>query len=219
MTAPTMHPPLAHLPETRRAILQYLKRRGIATTETLAETVGITVSGMRQHLTALERDDLVAHDAQREGPGRPRFRYRLTPTAELLFPRNYVDLTNELLAYVEDEDPEMLERIFDKRGQRRLADARRRLAGLPFAEQVQTLATILDEDGYLADCVQEDDGTFRITEHNCAVLGVAFRYGHACRTELDFLRAALPNADIVRVAHMVAGNHVCAYTITPRVDE
>ena len=78
------------------------------------------------------------------------------------------------------------------------------------------LARILDEDGYLADFESLPDGTFRVTEHNCAILGVARRWGLACVTEIDFLREALPDARIERVAHMMAGAHVCRYEITPR---
>ncbi|MDQ4099447.1 MAG: transcriptional regulator, partial [Chloroflexota bacterium] len=101
-------------------------------------------------------------------------------------------------------------------GQRRLAGARARTARLPFREQVAVVATILDEDGYLADFKERDDGTFVITEHNCAVLAVAQRYQHACRSEIDFLRAALPEADVIRIAHRLNGAHVCAYEVRPK---
>ena len=77
------------------------------------------------------------------------------------------------------------------------------------------LARILDEDGYLADFDARPDGTFRITEHNCAVLDVAERYGHACSSEIAFLRDVLPDASVERVSHMIAGGHSCAYVVTP----
>ena len=34
-------------------------------------------------------------------------------------------------------------------------------------------------------------------------------------TEIDFLREVLPEARIERVAHMMAGAHVCRYEIVP----
>ena len=206
---------LATLPESRRQMLELLKREGGADTGAIACAVGITVSGARQHLTALERDGLIAHHLDRAGPGRPRHRYELTASGDSLFPRHYGALTNELLGYLEDEDPELVARIFDKRGQRRLAGARLRTAGRPFPKKVEIVAAILDEDGYLADFTARDDGTFIITEHNCAVLAVAQRYQHACRSELDFLRAALPEAEVNRIAHRINGAHVCAYEVRP----
>lgn len=212
----TIQPGLSSIPDSRQKILVHLKRRGEAGTDELAQTVGITVQGTRQHLTALERDGLLRHRQQRDGLGRPRHLYTLTPAGDALFPRNYADLTNELLEYVEEEDPALLERIFDRRSQRRLWHAQARTTGLPFPDKVRVIAEILDEDGYLAEFQRCDDGTFLITEHNCAVLSVALKYGHACGSELAFLQAALPEADVTRIAHRIKGGHVCAYRVQPR---
>jgi predicted ArsR family transcriptional regulator len=204
---------LSALPETRQLMLRILKRDGSAGADRLAAEIGITLSGARQHLTALEQDGLIAHRLERTGPGRPRHWYELSSTGDSLFPRHYGALTTELLSYVQDEDPEMVERIFARRGQRRLEGAQRRMAGLPFPDQVRVLAEILDEDGYLADFRPQDDGSFIVTEHNCAVLSVAMRYRHACNSELEFIARALPNADVERIAHRLNGAHVCAYRI------
>ncbi|MFN8665331.1 MAG: hypothetical protein U0075_25850, partial [Thermomicrobiales bacterium] len=102
--------------------------------------------------------------------------------------------------------------------ERRLQRARERTAGLSFTDRVRAVADILDEDGYLAEFAEREDGAFVITEHNCAVLGVALRYGHACSSELDFLRAALPEAEVTRIAHRINGGHVCAYLVVPGAD-
>ena len=74
---------------------------------------------------------------------------------------------------------------------------------------------MLDEDGYLAEVVPQDDGAFRIVEHNCAILAVASQYGVACGTELEFIREVLPDARVERVAHLLSGGHVCAYEVSP----
>jgi DeoR family suf operon transcriptional repressor len=206
---------LNSLPETRRRILEQIKRGGDTTADAIATALGVTLSGARQTLTALEREGLLAHASERGGPGRPRYVYSLTAAGDALFPRAYAELTNELLEYVEDEDPLLLERIFTRRAERRLQHAQVRTAGLSFPERVRVVANILDEDGYLADFALREDGAFVITEHNCAVLNVALRYGHACSSELDFLRAALPGAEVTRIAHRINGGHVCAYLVAP----
>lgn len=203
------------LPDGRRRIVSALKRQGELDAGAIALAVAMTPSGVRQHMTALIRDDLICFRTEPAGPGRPRYVYRLTEAGDALFPRRYADLTNELLGYLADEDPELLRRIFERRAERRLADARRRTGGLDLAERVAEIAAILDDDGYLADWVRQDDGTFLIREHNCAVLNVALRFGHACGTELQFLRALLPDATVQRVAHRVAGHHACAYLVAP----
>ncbi|MGH2734743.1 MAG: helix-turn-helix transcriptional regulator [Actinomycetota bacterium] len=210
---PSSHPALAALPVTKRALLNVLKKRGEMTTEDLSTSLQMTVSGVRQQLTGLQRDGLVAFEEERSGPGRPRYRYKLTPAADALYPRAYAEITNELLEYVEDADPELLEAIFRKRRQRRIDRARARMGGKDFAARVEELARILDEDGYLADASKTEDGAWLVTEHNCAIFGVAMRYGLACSSEIEFIRATLPDAGIERISHMVAGEHHCSYRI------
>jgi len=98
----------------------------------------------------------------------------------------------------------MIAKLFDKRRARRIEQAKARMAPLrTFEERVCELARILDEDGYLAEYELADDGTFNIVEHNCAILAVALRYGNACSSELEFIRAVLPEAD--RRAHLAHG--------------
>ncbi|CAN5616056.1 winged helix-turn-helix transcriptional regulator [soil metagenome] len=207
---------LDRLPVARRALLMALKRRGEAGADDLAVDLGITVSAVRQHLAALAGSGLVTHSELRTGPGRPRHVHRLTPAAGELFPRAYGELTTELLACVEDEDPAMLERVFERRRRRRVERTLRRMEGQDLAQRVATLAEVLDEDGYLAEAVAQPDGTFTVIEHNCAILNVALRYGMACGTELSFIREVLPDAQVDRVKHLLDGSHVCAYEVTPR---
>jgi DeoR family transcriptional regulator, suf operon transcriptional repressor len=212
---PALTPSLSSMPATRRSILLLLKKRGEAGASELATALGITVSGIRQHLAGLLAAGMVTHRKERHGPGRPALRYSLAPAGEALFPRFYGELTNELLAYAEDEDPGLLDKVFERRRRRRVDDARKRLAGKAFRDRVAELTAILDTDGYLADFTRRADGSYLVTEHNCAILGVAQRYGLACSTEIEFLREALPDAIIERVAHRLAGQHVCSYEIRP----
>jgi DeoR family suf operon transcriptional repressor len=211
-----LSPILTSPPSTRRAILLVVKTRGEARVEEVADAVGVTASAARQHLAALEREGLVEHRAARESLGRPKHVYTLTEQASALFPQGYGELATELLAYVEEEDPELVERAFERRRARRVERARLRLAGKTFAERVETVAAMLDEEGFLAHFERCPGGAFRIAEHNCAILDVARRVDHACTSELGFLEEALPDAEIRRVAHMVAGAHVCAYEIRER---
>jgi DeoR family suf operon transcriptional repressor len=202
------------LPTTRRALLDALKRQGEARADELATTLGITVSAVRQHLAALHGDGLVTHSEVRAGPGRPHHKYRLSEQGDNLFPRRYAQIVTDLLVEAEAEDPAMIERMFARRRDRRVERAKERLAGKSLPEQVAELTDVLDEDGYLAEFVAQDDGSFRIVEHNCAILAVATRYGAACGTELEFIREVLPGARVERVAHLLSGGHVCAYEVS-----
>jgi DeoR family suf operon transcriptional repressor len=205
------------LPAARRALLTAMKRAGEARADELAVTLGVTVSAVRQHLAALTDDGLVVHRVERRGPGRPAHLYRLSELGDGLFPRTYGAIVTELLGELEVEAPEMVDKLFEGRRKRRVERAKARLDGLDFDAQVNELTAILDEDGYLAEAEPGPGGAWRIVEHNCAILAVAAKYGAACGTELEFLREVLPGATVERVAHLLAGGHVCAYEVTPRV--
>jgi len=204
------------LPATRRALLETLKRNGEARADELAESLGITVSAVRQHLAALQADGFVEHREVRAGPGRPHHDYQLSARGDELFPRRYATIATDLLVEAEAIDPGLVEKMFERRRARRVERAKARLEGKAFRERVAELTRVLDEDGYLAEVVDQDDGSYRIVEHNCAILAVATQYGAACGTELEFIREVLPDAKVERVAHLLAGGHVCAYEVTPR---
>jgi DeoR family suf operon transcriptional repressor len=207
------------LPGGRRAVLYAVRRRGEATAEQVAEQLGMTVSGARQHLSALAADGLVqAQELPTPTPrrGRRTLAYAATAEADHHFPKAYGELTNELLGYVADADPALLDDLFAKRREHRIASARSRLATIDgLGAQVAELTAILDEDGYLATVEPVGRDAYRIVEHNCAIWAVAQKYGQACSSEIDFIRAVLPSASVERVQHMVAGARHCAYEVRP----
>jgi predicted ArsR family transcriptional regulator len=213
--ASEMEPPLQAVPTTRRAILVALKRGGPRRAQDIAAELGLTVAAVRQQLARLEADGLVTHRRDIEGRGRPSHIYDLTLLADTLFPKRYGDLTTELLSYLGGPGSEQVDDLFELRRRRRLHDAQPRLASRTLDEQVAELTAILDEDGYLADVERLDDGGWRITEHNCAILSVAHGFRQACSSELSFIRDALPGAEVQRVAHLMDGAHVCAYEVRP----
>ena len=216
-TRPSPEAPPA-ITESRRSLLYALRRRGEATAEQLAEQLGVTLSAARQLLTALQDDGLVESvEATKTGRGRRPLVYSLTPRADTLFPKAYGELTNELLDYVADADRGLVDDVFARRRDNRVAAARARLEPKrSLGAKVAELTRILDEDGYLATHERISTGVWRIVEHNCAIWAVALRYGQACTSELDFIRTVLPEADVERVAHMVAGARRCAYEVRAR---
>jgi DeoR family suf operon transcriptional repressor len=210
--------PLQTLPTTRRAILNLIKRQGPRTAAEVASELSLSTAAIRLQLAHLEEDGLLEHaegGPVTRGRGRPSHPYQLSAAAEALFPKRYGDLTTELLGYLGGPDGGQVDALFDQRRQRRVDGALPRLANLSFDEQVAALTAILDEDGYLADAERLADGSWRITEHNCAILTVAHGYSQACSSELSFIRQALPGASVERVAHLMDGAHVCAYVVSP----
>src|SRR3990172_4480018 len=104
-----------HLQSTRQQILQYLQRHGRATVKELGQLLGLTSTGIRQHLTVLERDGLVAAREERGRVGRPTLVYSLTEKADGLFPKTYDLLASVLLEEIRtDEGNEKLHQLLHR---------------------------------------------------------------------------------------------------------
>ena len=213
---PTPEPHDANLdliPEARREIIRLLKRRGPLPVEEIAEALAVTVSGARQHLSSLERDGVVTYQRVRQGPGRPRHLYELTERGDALFPRRYAELLGELLGYVRETDPGLVDRLFARRSQRRFEAARTRLEDLGLGERLREVVRIMEEEGYYPELQIQREGEWRILVRNCPVRALGEKYSQACNCEISFLRKALPDTEVRRVAHQLNGATCCAYEI------
>ena len=209
MSTPSDPGVVTRLPAGRRAVLYAVRRRGEATSEQVAEQLDITVSGARQHLSALARDGLVeatelpSPDRQARpahprvlGDAAPPTRTSPRPTASSPTSCSATSPTPTASCSTSSSPSGVRHRITN--AQARLVT--KRTLGAKVAE----LTRILDEDGYLASWEKVGPGVYRIVEHNCAIWAVAERYGQACTSELEFIRAVLDGADVERVQHMIA---------------
>jgi DeoR family transcriptional regulator, suf operon transcriptional repressor len=200
---------------TQRRVLEALKRHGEATADELAGTLEISPSAIRQHLSALRIAGLIEARRDPGQTGRPADRYHATERTERLFV-GADDLSIELLALVDDEHPELVDRVFDQRRQRLVDDAQVHLSGAAIEERVAQVTSLLAAQGYLCDWEQLADDHFRINLHSCAIWAVASRFRKACASELEFLQGVLPDATVARFTHKTSGAHTCAYDIAVR---
>ncbi len=97
-------------------LLYALKSRGPLGTRDLARALGITEVGVRQHLTKLHSEGLVAFDDRAGEIGRPKRMWRLTPKGHARFPDTHGDLTVSLI--------EGIRAVFGAAGLDRLIQAR-----------------------------------------------------------------------------------------------
>lgn len=197
---------------TQRRVLAALKRHGEATADELADVLGVSPSAVRQHLGALRAAGLIEAHQVRGARGRPADRYRATERTETMFVGDDA-LPIELLAHIEQEDPELVGRVFDRRRRELVDDARDLVDGDTIEERIAQVTRLMDAQGYLCDFEQVADGHYRINLHNCAIWSVASRFRQACASELEFLRGVLPDAAVERITHKTAGAHTCAYDI------
>jgi predicted ArsR family transcriptional regulator len=199
---------------TRQEILQYLQRNGRVTVKELGQLLGLTSTGIRQHLTVLERDGLVLAHEERGGVGRPTLVYSLTDKAEALVPRSYDELAHNLLEEIRASEGR--ERVYQilHRVAERMADAYwERVRGKDAAERVKETAAIMQEQGCLVDWT-ERDGEFLLNEYTCPFPKVAKQDASVCALHVDFVRR-LTGTDTRLVQSLLRGQRACTYRIRP----
>ena len=154
---------------TQHRVLEAVKRSGEATADELAQTLEISASAVRQHLNILRSAGYIAARQERGQPGRPADHFYTTELSEAMFVNTTNNLSIELLADIEEEDPELVTRIFERRRHRRVAQAQDKLVGKTLSEKVAVLAELLDSEGYLVDFDERAPGRYRINLHGCAI--------------------------------------------------
>ncbi|HLB26472.1 MAG TPA: winged helix-turn-helix transcriptional regulator [Dehalococcoidia bacterium] len=197
---------------TRQHILEYLQRQGRATVKELGGLLGLTSTGIRQHLTVLERDGLVDAREERGRVGRPTLVYSLTEKADSLFPKTYDALATVLLEEIRSsEGKERLHDLLHKVAERMAAPYAERIEGRPLPERVRETARIMEEQGCLVD-VREADGAYYIDEFTCPFPKVAQQDRSVCALHVDFVRV-LTGGDTRLTQSLLRGERACCYRV------
>ncbi|MBI4498376.1 MAG: winged helix-turn-helix transcriptional regulator [Chloroflexi bacterium] len=197
---------------TRWEILQLLQKKGKSTIRDLSDAMGLTPTGIRQHLALLQRDGLVDCSEVRGTVGRPHYVFTLTESGQALFPRNYDLLADWLLEEIRTtEGTEKLTRLLQRMGAR-LAEAHLpRLEGLAPQERVVALVQLLQQMGILAEW-SEEAGTYRITVYTCPYHAIVSKHPEVCNMELEWTRR-LTGASARITDCWLWGDECCAFLV------
>jgi len=196
--------------DTRAGLLAALlenKAQGL-TLEELAARLGVSRNAVRQHVTALERDGLVAARGMRKGPRRPSRTYGLTDKGEEEFPRRYDLLAVSLLQALrhnlgDDATEAVLLAMVDDLAQRWLP----RLEPLEPEQRRAEVVKIMNRLGYHAHVAPEEGGVAAV---NCIYHRVARETRSVCRFDEALLSKLL--GDEVRLsACMAEGDGSCVF--------
>lgn len=206
-----------HEGKTRRAIVKLLKTEGPLDSSRLARHLRLTPMAVRQHLYALQQENLVTAEERPVPLGRPAKHWQLTPEANRLFPDAYAELTLALVGAVEKAfGPAGTQRVLESRCAVQQAAYRARIpASASLEEKLRALARVRTEEGYMAEVTREGDG-FLFVERHCPICAAASACQGFCATELDLFRAVLGRGvRVERTEHIIAGDRRCAYQMTP----
>jgi predicted ArsR family transcriptional regulator len=196
--------------------LYTLKSRGPLGTSALAQALGITEVGVRQHLAKLHGEGLVAFYDQAGEVGRPKRMWRLTAKGHARFPDTHGDLTVSLIEGVRSVFGEAgLDRLIEARQDAMVASYRQALEPHPdLGDRVGVLARLRTVEGYMAEFETQGDGSFLLIENHCPICAAAKTCQGFCRSELELFQAVFgADMSVTRQEHLLSGGRRCVYRI------
>lgn len=202
---------------TRRAIINLLKQSGAMDSQELSERLGVSAMAVRQHLYALQDEQLVTYQEESRAMGRPAKLWQLTPAADRFFPDGYAELTLSLIDSVREAFGEAgLDRLLDVKTGHQIAAYQAVLSSQgELREQLEGLASLRTNEGYMAEIQSLDDGSFLLIENHCPICAAATACTGLCARELEvFGRVLGQGVTVERTEHIVAGARRCVYRVS-----
>jgi DeoR family transcriptional regulator, suf operon transcriptional repressor len=158
-----------------------LLRRGAATVEELAASLGVTDNAIRAHLQLLEREGVVKATGSRQGPGagKPAVTYAVAGEAESSLSSAYAPVLATLLeTLAERSSPAELEELLREVGRRLGPDNPK---GGSFDTRVRAAAALLSSLGSELDVERTPQG-YLLRGHACPLAAVVRDVPSACHT-------------------------------------
>jgi predicted ArsR family transcriptional regulator len=139
------------------------------TARDLAKTLDIQESAARGHLERMEQRGLVVPAFRREGVGRPRKRYTLTPLGMDLFPKKYDLMLDAVVEELLDREGEgYVGALFAEAAERMARAVAKELpVGRTSEERARRLVGMLNRLGFRSTAERTPDGRYRIVRTNC----------------------------------------------------
>jgi predicted ArsR family transcriptional regulator len=184
---PTSQPPES----ADRTIVDFLRRKGEATVADLVELLGVTATAVRQRLTRLMDQGLVARQSEAAGRGRPTHRYSLTDAGARSAGNNYDLLAQVLWDEVRAIEDATVRQGLLKRLSQRLAEFyRSRVVGESLTGRMGSLARVLAEQNLPFE-VDDSKGLPVLTALACPYPDLAARDRGVCAMEKMMISEAL----------------------------
>lgn len=199
---------------TKDEILHLLKKYKKLSVVELEGYLDITGMAVRRHLNNLENERLIQSKTIKRTMGRPVQVYSLSRNGEEQFPKSYANITVEFLEDIEEVNGKaMIDQLFQNRERRLEKKYGDQIADNELRNRVEKLAVIQNENGYMVEWTENEDGNYELIEYNCPIFEVARKYPKACSCEHSLFRKVLKTDDVEQVCCMSKGGDHCKYVI------
>ncbi len=199
----------------RLEIINKLKRtQGLSVGE-LAEHLGMSYMGVKQHCVDLEAEGYLDTWRRAKGVGRPELLYRLTERSHGLFPTASNGMTLSLLENAKAlYGPAAPEKLLFSVFQRKASDYQAKARGNSVSERAGKLVRVRDSEGCMAE-LEQDAAFIRIVEHHCPILDLLAAFPIVARLEAELFTRVL-GATVQREESHASGLYRCVFTLHAR---
>jgi len=202
--------------KTRDKILQALLRKPGATTNDLADEVGINPISVRHHLTSLQASGLISAEEERHGVGRPRLVYSLTEKGNEKFPTRYLRLTTRLLNQLKETLPNpMVKELFSQVALNLAEEYSDQIEDLPIEERLELIKELLASEGFTVDWEKEGE-SYHIHEISCPYHKVGQDHPEICSMDQTLISQML-SVPAEKVECILSGGDRCTYVVKPAI--
>jgi len=197
--------------DTRSEILRHLlfEKQGL-TIDELSQRLGITRSGVQQHMAILQRDGLVREEHQRNPGtgGRPSRVFILTDEGLEQFPRQYSLLSSRVLKTLKETvGEEALLTLLSAVADELYHENAHRVTGADLKERIDKTVELMNQLGYEASPTPDGTG---IAAVNCVFHQLATEVREVCLFDVALL-SKLTGTSIQHTHCMVDGDHACVF--------
>ncbi|HEU5300579.1 MAG TPA: helix-turn-helix domain-containing protein [bacterium] len=200
---------MAELHPTRKRIIRLIRESGGITLSELRRHTGLSRSTLRQHLSIMTRDGLVAGQFVRQRTGRPPLVYRLTPRAELAPPQTYAAFLRALFAGMADRA--RIEAVFEQMGAH-LAAQHPEIRRMPdVAARLEAARRIFFPDAESTAAERTADG-YQFSLYTCPLASVSMEFKDLCCMARGTL-ARMTGAEVGQTEWIVRGDPRCTFEV------
>jgi len=202
---------MAEMHPTRKRIIRLIRESGGITLSELRRKTGLSRSTLRQHLSLMTRDGLVAGQFIRQRTGRPPLLYRLTPRSELAAPQTYAAFLRALFAAIPDR--ERLEELFQEMGER-LAARHPEIRRLPdFGARLEAARRIFFPDAESTAVERTAEG-YQFSLYTCPLASVSMEFRDLCCMARGVLEQMV-DREIGQTEWILRGDPRCTFELRP----
>lgn len=169
-----------HFLDTSRGRIVAALQRGPRTVDEVAGELRLTSSGVRAHMTAMERDGVVRRTGRRQGTTRPSQLFELTAEVEQLLSRAYVPFLAQLVEeFAAAMPPSQVEALLGRVGKSLAAALRAAPPRGSLEARVRAASALLNQElGALTHV--ERNGRFRIQGTCCPLAAITGKHRAVC---------------------------------------